>query len=323
LPDSQGGTRVAKQFHQTTWDEAVADDCRQLVRLAVREDLDRWHDWTTLALVPHGLVASATVVVRQAGVLAGMPAAAVVLDEMDTAVGWEPLLGDGALVEAGDVVARLTGPARSLLTAERLVLNFLGRLSGIASLTRRYVAAIGARGARIYDTRKTTPGWRRLEKYAVRCGGGWNHRTGLYDALLIKDNHLAVDGAHGGDGLAPSAAVARARQFVADLASRPQQLDPSSAIVEIEVDTLAQLEDALAAAPDIVLLDNMPPDRLRQAVALRDRRGPQVELEASGGISLATVAEVAATGVDRISVGGLTHAAVWLDLGLDMSWQPA
>jgi len=307
---------MSKEFHQTIWDEVVADDCRQLVRLAILEDLNRAHDWTTAALVPDDLEGSAAIVARQPGIVAGLPAAAVALDEMGTAVQWDPLCQDGQSIERGTAVARMSGLLRHLLTRERLVLNLLGRLSGIATLTRRYVDAVAGHRARIYDTRKTTPGWRRLEKYAVRCGGGCNHRTGLFDAALIKDNHLAVGAMAGhGSGFSPAAAVTRVRQFVAEAQAPGRQTEM---IVEIEVDTLAQFEDALAASPDIVLLDNMPLQMLRRAVALRDRLAPGVELEASGNMHLARVARVAETGVTRISVGALTHAAVGLDLGLDV-----
>ncbi len=203
------------------------------------------------------------------------------------------------------------------LTAERLVLNLLGRLSGIATLTRRYVEAVRGTTAGIYDTRKTTPGWRRLEKYAVGQGGGRNHRSGLFDAVLVKDNHLAFgrqQAAGHPDRYSPAEAVLRARQMLGQ--HSPQQ-PPAEIIVEIEVDTLNQLEEVLSAGPDIVLLDNMGPADLRRAVSLRDARSPAVELEASGRVDLESVREIAETGVERISVGALTHSAVWLDVGLD------
>jgi nicotinate-nucleotide pyrophosphorylase (carboxylating) len=177
-------------------------------------------------------------------------------------------------------------------------------------LTARYVEAIRGTRARIYDTRKTTPGWRRLEKYAVRCGGGCNHRTGLFDAVLIKDNHLALA------GLTAAEAVRRARTFLAELKHEGASEDM---IIEVEVDTLEQLDEVLPVRPDIVLLDNMTPDQLRRAVALRDASGAEVELEASGGVDLETVRGIAETGIERISVGGLTHSAVALDVGLDWS----
>jgi nicotinate-nucleotide pyrophosphorylase (carboxylating) len=303
---------MAKDFKQIAWDARVEDDCRHLVRLAVREDLERTYDWTTVALVGHEAVGAADVVARRAGVVAGLPAARVVLEEMAPGVHWKPLVEDGAAVEAGTAVARMEGPARDLLTCERIVLNFLGRLSGVATLARQYVEQIAGTNAHIYDTRKTTPGWRRLEKYAVHCGGGRNHRAGLFDAVLIKDNHLALGGAQ--NQYTPAEAVARARAHVRETLSREAA---AAMVVEIEVDTLDQLREVLPAAPDIALLDNMTNDQLREAVALRDALAPQVELEASGGVNLQTVAGIAATGVERVSVGALTHAAASLDVGLD------
>ncbi|NUQ64248.1 MAG: carboxylating nicotinate-nucleotide diphosphorylase, partial [Pirellulales bacterium] len=235
---------------------------------------------------------------------------------VDSGLRWTPAAEDGQAVAAGAAVARIEGPARALLTAERLVLNLLGRMSGIATLTREYVNAVSGTKARIYDTRKTTPGWRRLEKYAVRCGGGRNHRTGLFDAVLIKDNHLAlgVDPALGIPvRFTPAEAVVRARRFLAESAAMSQ----GTPIVEVEVDTLEQLDEVLQAGPDIVLLDNMSPAMLAEAVLRRDRAGSAAELEASGGVNLVTVRQIALSGVDRISVGALTHSAVSLDVGLD------
>ncbi len=306
---------VAKEFQQVEWDETVAEDCRQIVRLAVREDLGRKFDWTTLALVPSGALGSAKIVARSPGVVCGMRAVELALSEMDVAVQLTAKVDDGADVSAGQVLGVLSGPARSLLTAERILLNLLGRLSGIASLTRRYVEAVAGTRADIYDTRKTTPGWRRLEKYAVRCGGGHNHRLGLFDAILIKDNHLAL-GAADAEPLASSDAVTRAREFARSMAKGSSAAEM---IVEVEVDTLEQLQLVLPVGPDIVLLDNMATDTLRRAVVLRDELAATVELEASGGINLANVAAVAATGVDRISIGALTHSAVALDVALDWS----
>lgn len=310
---------MERDFDQIGWDEQVADDCRQLVRLAVREDLGRSHDLTTLALVTQSARGAAALVAREAGVIAGLPAGAVVFEEMNLNASWRPLVQEGELVPAATPIARLSGATRDLLTAERLLLNLVGRLCGVATLTRRYVEAIQGTGARVYDTRKTTPGYRRLEKYAVGRGGGTNHRCGLYDAILIKDNHLAQAQGSGGRFVqSPRLAVQQARSFL-------QQLGDSGAnrvqLIEIEVDTLDQLDDVLTAEPDIVLLDNMTPDELRQAVQRRDVSGTKVQLEASGGIKLATIRQIAKTGVERISVGALTHAAVSLDLGLD--WENA
>ncbi len=288
-----------RDFQQLDWDAAVAEDCRQLIHLAVREDLERQYDWTTVALVGPDAQAQAAMVARRPGIISGLAAAALVLAEMDALAVWTPELTDGSVVTAGTVVATIAGPARTLLTAERTLLNFVGRLSGISTLTLQYVDAVSGTGARIYDTRKTTPGWRRLEKYAVRKGGGHNHRTGLFDAILIKDNHLAFGG--GGSDAArftPAQAVRRAREFLAELAPG----DPRSQMpVEVEVDTLEQLDQVLPERPDIVLLDNMPPAMLAAAVERRNRVAPQVELEASGGVSLASVRAIAETGVERIS----------------------
>jgi nicotinate-nucleotide pyrophosphorylase (carboxylating) len=280
----------------------------------VREELGRRFDWTTIALVPDGATGAATLVARKAGIAAGLAAVPAVLDEMDITAQWRPDVADGTQVTAGARLAQISGQARDLLTSERLLLNLVGRLSGIATLTRRYVEAVAGTGARIYDTRKTTPGLRRLEKYAVRCGGGTNHRTGLFDAVLIKDNHLAFAAA-AGIACSPREAVERARAFVAEML--PESPEAADMLIEVEVDTLEQLRDVLPALPDVVLLDNMTPAVLREAVELRDRTAPQVELEASGGVDLSTVAAVAASGVERISVGALTHSAASLDVGLD------
>lgn len=299
---------MTKEFQQIQWDERLEDDCRQIIRLAVREDLDRQYDWTTVALAGPELQGQVAVVARQPGVIAGLQAVPVILDEMEIIADWEPLLTDGQIVRANQILARWGGAVRDLLTAERLLLNLIGRLSGIATLTHRYVSAVADTKARIYDTRKTTPGWRRLEKYAVRCGGGCNHRTGLFDAVLIKDNHLALS------GLGPDEAVRRVRTFL----ERTHPADEADRmVIEVEVDTLEQFESVLPMAPDLVLLDNMSIDQLAQAVACRDAIGAEIQLEASGGVHLDTVAAIAATGVDRISVGALTHSAISLDVGLD------
>lgn len=299
-------------FSQIGWDELTQRDWQDLLQLAVREDLAYEHDWTTVALVPAEAEGFARVVARQPGILAGLPAAAQAAAEYSRQLRFTAVAADGQAIERGQVVAEIQGPARPLLSCERVVLNVLSRLSGIATLTRRYVDAAAGTKARIYDTRKTTPGWRRLEKYAVRLGGGHNHRTGLFDAVLIKDNHLALRATHGGAD--PGEAVRAARRFLDEHLPAARR---ESMLIEVEVDSLPQLEAALAAGPDLVLLDNMPPDMLRAAVGRRDALAPQVELEASGGVRLETVAEVAQCGVDRISVGALTHAAAWLDIGLD------
>jgi nicotinate-nucleotide pyrophosphorylase (carboxylating) len=305
---------MTKEFQQVEWDAAAEEECRRLVRWAVAEDLERQQDWTTVALVPAGAIGRAAMAARRAGVVAGLPAARLALAEMDSRIELRELVAEGSSVAGGTQLAQVTGPARSLLTTERIVLNLVGRLSGIATLTRRYVEAVAGTKARIYDTRKTMPGWRRLEKYAVRQGGGFNHRLGLFDAVLIKDNHLRLGAeALGGAHFTPAEAVRRTKAFL--IAAFPERSAPM--IVEAEVDTLDQLREVLPERPDIVLLDNMSLDDLRAAVALRNATAPQVELEASGGVQLETVGQIASTGVDRISVGALTHSAAWFDVGLD------
>src|SRR5690606_34759320 len=218
----------------------------------------------------------ANIVARADGVVAGLPAVQIVIDEMDSRIKLQPsdTVRDGLRVARGTVLAADSGPARSLLSAERTLLNFLGHLSGIATLTRQFVDAVAGTKARIYDTRKTLPGWRRLEKYAVRQGGGHNHRTGLFDAILIKDNHLAIAGHTG--SLAD--AIERAREFLRELAD----VDPDRTPIEIEVDTMDQFAEVLPAEPDLILLDNMKLDQLREAVRRRDAAGVRTQLEASG-----------------------------------------
>ncbi len=284
----------------TNWQTAA----QELIRLALREDLSNHGDVTTAVLIPANQVACVQIVSRAAGVLAGLPVARLVLDRIDPAVTFDQQAHDGDTLAAGQAVAALSGKLRSLLIGERTCLNFLTHLSGVATLTRRFVDAVAGTRAGIYDTRKTLPGWRSLEKHAVVAGGGKNHRMGLYDMVLIKDNHLAGWQADGVRTIAGAVRTARAKS--------PQGLP-----IEVEVDTLEQLLDALDGKPDIVLLDNMTIDGLRRAVRLRDERAPEVELEASGGVSLATVAEIARTGVERISVGALTHSPPALDLAFD------
>lgn len=305
---------MTTEFTQLQWDMELARDCETLIRMALREDLSDRFDLTTRALIPNDQQDSAHVVARQDGIICGLRAGGEVLRQVDPEVQWHPCTEDGQAVEQGTVVATLAGRAASLLTAERVLLNSIGRLSGIATLTRRFVDAVSDTQARIYDTRKTTPGWRRLEKYAVRQGGGFNHRTGLFDAVLIKDNHLAMVGKSANAPLTPAAAVRQARMRIADLLGAEQA---AATIIEIEVDTLQQLEQVLDEHPDIVLLDNMDDRDLRAAVALRDAVEPTTQLEASGGVTLETVRAIGQTGVDRISVGALTHSAKSLDVAVD------
>ena len=267
------------------------------VRAALAEDLGRAGDITSAATIPPDTVARAVIAARKPGVIAGLDLARTAFTQMSAEIAFEAKVADGDAVTAGSTVATISGPARAILSAERVALNFLGHLSGVASATRRFADAIADTGAQIICTRKTTPGLRAFEKYAVRCGGGSNHRFGLDDAILIKDNHIAVAGGVG-------AAVERARAFAGILVK-----------IEIEVDTLDQLGEALAAGADVVLLDNMPPELLAQAVAINQGRAV---LEASGNVTLDSVAAIAATGVDFISSGWITHSAPILDLGLDI-----
>lgn len=299
------------EFQQVEWGEPLAEQVRVLTRMAIAEDFGDQQDWTTTTLVPADARASATIAAREAGVLAGLPVIAIVLEQLGAEVEFTPQAHDGDSLSVGQAVGTLSGSAADLLMAERILLNFLGRMSGIASLTRQFVDAVNGTNAKIYDTRKTTPAWRILEKYAVRCGGGCNHRLGLHKAVMIKDNHIALAAQH---DLTLSAAVSKVRDA---LTSQGKQVEA----IEVEVDTLEQLGVILSDAPDIVLLDNMTNDQLRTAVAMRSEVAPDVVLEASGRVNLQTVGEIAKTGVDRISSGALTHSARVLDLGLD--WNPA
>jgi nicotinate-nucleotide pyrophosphorylase (carboxylating) len=267
-----------------------------VVRGALAEDLGLAGDITSQACIDADARLSAAFVARQAGVVAGLDCARLALEAMNPHADFRPLHRDGDVVEAGEPLARVEGPALAVLAAERTALNLLGRLCGIASLTAQYVDAVRGLDARIADTRKTTPGLRALEKYAVRCGGGLNHRYGLDDAILIKDNHVAACG-----GVGP--ALARAKANAGHLVK-----------IEVEVDSLAQLDEALAHAPDVILLDNFGLGDLREAVR---RTAGRSRLEASGGVSLQSVRAIAETGVDVISVGALTHSAPALDVGLD------
>lgn len=278
---------------------------KPLLTVALREDLGREGDITSTAFLPHDEEGTVRIVSRQTGVVAGLPLAETVWQLLDPKVQVKQLLPDGSPVSPGSVVAEVSGRVIILLAGERAALNFMTHLSGIASLTARFVAAVAGTRAQILDTRKTIPGWRILAKYAVRAGGGTNHRMGLFDAVLIKDNHLAAwQAADPGNTVASAIQAARAKVA-------------PGVVVEVEVDTLQQLQEALTARPDIVLLDNMGPELLTQAVALRDQAAPGVLLEASGGINLNNVAAIAATGIERISIGALTHSAPALDLGLD------
>lgn len=267
-----------------------------VVRAALAEDLGRAGDITALACIDADARLEATFGARKAGTIAGLACARLAILAMDPDAKFKAKVSDGDRVAAGAVLARVSADARALLSAERTALNLLGRLSGVATLTAAYVNAVAGTKARITDTRKTTPGLRALEKYAVRCGGALNHRFGLDDAILIKDNHIAACGGVG-------EAIRRARAFAGHLVK-----------VECEVDSLKQLAEALDAGPDVVMLDNFSLKNLRVAVGMAAGR---VVLEASGGVTLDTVREIAETGVDVISVGALTHSASVLDIGLD------
>jgi nicotinate-nucleotide pyrophosphorylase (carboxylating) len=297
-----------------TFSDTERAACRQLVHLALAEDLGPIGDVTIQALLTHQGSGSAVFVARSAGVLAGLEAAALTFEAIDPDVRFERLRDDGASLTKGDHVARVAGSFKSLLLGERTALNFVQRMSGVATMTRRFVDAVAGTAARIVDTRKTSPGFRRLEKYAVRCGGGHNHRVGLFDMILVKDNHL-VSLRIAEPAAAVTEAIRRARTY-------RESHDPSLPIM-IEVESLPQLDAALAGRPDFVLLDNMTLAEMREAVRRRDAMAVGVQLEASGGVTLATVWEIAETGVDRISVGALTHSAPAWDLALDFeSAQP-
>jgi nicotinate-nucleotide pyrophosphorylase (carboxylating) len=279
--------------------ELSVAEIRQAVQLALAEDIGSG-DATTLATVPETATARALLRAREPLVVAGLAFAEVAFRELSTAVKIERLVKDGQRVGEGETLLKMSGPARALLSAERVALNFVQRLSGIATLTAQFVEAVKGTRAQILDTRKTTPGWRRFEKYAVTCGGGHNHRLGLDDMVLIKDNHLVA--LRGEKPNAIAAAVRRAREKFPKLK------------IEVEADTLEQVEQAAEAGADIVLLDNMDLKQLRQAVKIVNGRA---KTEASGGVNLANVRAMAGTGVDYISVGALTHSARAVDMGLD------
>lgn len=272
---------------------------QRAVRLALAEDVGTG-DVTTLAAVPASARATASMRAREALVVAGLTVTEAAFRELSADVNCERKREDGQPVKAGETLLKLEGPAQALLTAERVALNFVQRLSGIATLTSRFVEAVKGTGAQILDTRKTTPGWRNLEKYAVSCGGGRNHRIGLYDMVLLKDNHLAALRKEKPNAIA--AAVARARERYPHLK------------IEVEADTLEQVAQAVNAGADFVLLDNMSPAELKEGVA---KCKGKCKTEASGGVTLESVRAIAETGVDFISVGALTHSAPAVDIGLD------
>lgn len=275
------------------------NEIRRAVQLALAEDIGSG-DVTTLATVPAASQLKVAMRAREALVAAGLPLAEAAFRELSPEIKIEPLVRDGHRAKAGEDLLRISGAARAILTAERVALNFAQRLSGIATLTAQFVDAIQGTHAKIIETRKTTPGWRRLEKYAVTCGGGENHRFGLFDMVLIKDNHLAALSGAKPDPV--TAAVKQAREKYPQLK------------IEVEADTLEQVEQGVAAGADFVLLDNMTLAQLREAV---QKCKGHAKTEASGGVNLSTVRAIAETGVDFISVGALTHSARAVDIGLD------
>lgn len=290
-------------------DKAEFENLHQLLEIARDEDLGAGD--VTSALLPGDARAEAMFVARQPMVLCGAALLEPIANRYDADIRTTVLIDEGQALQSGDVLASWSGPAKAVLSAERVALNFIQHLCGISTATRRYVDAIAETSAKIYDTRKTTPGWRQLEKYAVRTGGGCNHRKGLYDAILVKDNHLAVLARSGSDK--PLDVIA------AELKQAKGRLGDSG-FVELEVDTLDQFAAALTMPVDIILLDNMTAKQMRQAVKLRNQAGlaDTVQLEASGGITLQSVRDAAETGVDRIAVGAITHSAPAVDIGLDI-----
>jgi nicotinate-nucleotide pyrophosphorylase (carboxylating) len=308
MPRLRRARLARKLSHRIRWTDLDPAHVRRLVAAAREEDLagaglrrqPRRPGDVTTASQPLLGPGRAALVAREELVVCGLPVVALVLRAYGRGARLKAHVRDGAVVRAGEEIATLTGPAKVLLPAERVLLNFLQRLSGIATTTRRHVAALGKTPTRLLDTRKTTPGWRMLEKYAVACGGACNHRLGLFDRVMLKDNHLAAAGATAGDRLA--AAVRRARTMAPGLP------------VEVEVDTLAQIPAVLAAQPNVILLDNFSVSQLRRAVALV---GDRACTEASGGVTLRTLPRLAHLGLDFISTGALVHHSVWVDIGLD------
>ena len=311
---------TSKQSKSQFSSEAQAD-CLKLIEMALAEDigasdLDAGVDCTTDSIVPKEAAARAAFVSRADGVVCGVEIAKLAIKQFAPKLTLEVQVEDGNVVKPQQTIAVMVGPAHDILTMERTCLNFMCRLSGISTLTGQYANEIAGTKACVLDTRKTTPGWRRLEKYAVACGGGENHRMGLYDAIMLKDNHLAFYRSlvEDNDDTIPTT-IKIARQWIDDNASKLP--NGKKTILQLEVDTLEQLEIALATDCDIVLLDNMDCDRLKKGVAMRNDKAPKILLEASGGVNLKTIGDIAQTGVERISVGALTHSAVNFDIGLD------
>lgn len=308
--------RAAEYDLEAVWQVLAAEEAiRALALLARAEDLGEHGDITTICAIDPARRAAARLIAREPGVIAGLHTAPVLIDIFESDLTWTAHVEEGDQVASsafsapGATLATLTGRAADILTLERALLNTLSRLSGIATLTRAFVERVAGTSAVVCDTRKTTPGWRGLEKYAVACGGGTLHRIGLNDAVLIKDNHIAAVRLHELAAFVQRTAAAARERFQPDF-------------IAVEVETIEQFEQLLTLDPgaiDIVLLDNMESHALRAAVALRDERNPTLSLEASGGVTLDTVRAIAETGVDRIAVGALTHSANWLDIALDIA----
>jgi nicotinate-nucleotide pyrophosphorylase (carboxylating) len=288
-----------------SFSDLEAKQSKYLIDMALDEDLGTLGDITSLSTIPEASTIIGRFVARRDGVICGLPIVGLIAERFQPGIHWKPFISDGDRVSPGEVIGEVQGQTRSILALERISLNFLQRLSGVATLTARFVEKTTNTRAQILDTRKTTPGWRILEKYAVRCGGGHNHRMGLHDAILIKDNHLAALSANG--CVKPiTEAVQRARAYAGP-----------KVFVTVEVDGLDQLSEALKASPDCILLDNFTPAMAAQAIKLRDVQAPKVLLEISGGLNLNSVGEFASLQVDRLSVGAITHSAPALDVALD------
>lgn len=293
MSETPAGTKNADRVR------GIEDDVLRLIDIALAEDRGSG-DWTSRWIVPARARAGARIVAKADGVLAGLDPALAVFVRLDPRVQTDVRAADGDAIHPGTVICELNGPARAILGGERVALNFLQRLSGVATLTRRFVEAAAGSGARILDTRKTTPGWRSLEKAAVRAGGGTNHRRGLYDAVLVKDNHIAIAGS------------------LTEAVRRVQESNTRALPVIVEVRNRAEVDEALAAGVDRLLLDNMDIDAMREVVRVARGRMPRITIEASGNVTLERVRAIAETGVDFISVGAITHSATALDLSLDV-----
>jgi nicotinate-nucleotide pyrophosphorylase (carboxylating) len=298
-------------YSPPAFDQAETERAKVLIDMALDEDLDTAGDITSLSTIPEAAESVGRFVARREGVVAGLPIVGMIAERFRPFIDWKPFACDGDTIAPGEVLGEVRGQTRAVLSLERISLNFLQRLSGIATMTHRFVEKTAGTKARVLDTRKTIPGWRVLEKYAVRCGGGDNHRMGLHDAILIKDNHLAALSANG--CVRPiTEAIQRAKAFT----------NITPVMVTIEVDSLDQLATALAERPDCVLLDNFSPEMAIAAVKMRDANARNVLLEISGGLTLDKIADYAAIGVDRLSVGALTHSAPALDIALDFPEVP-